>query len=75
MYGLDAEEMMRDYCKGTGEKSDLNGEDSGCGHTRGCRGRCNNINKLSMERDVSLFIRVWVYSIVLMEGLTCIVER
>lgn len=36
---------------------------------------CNNINKLSMERDVSLFIRVWVYSIVLMEGLTCIVER
>jgi hypothetical protein len=45
MYGWDAEEMMRDYCKGTGKKSDLNGEDSGCGYTRGCRGRCKNVNK------------------------------
>ena len=46
MYGWDAEKMMRDYCKGTGEKSDIpNNEEPGCSYTRGCRSRCENINK------------------------------
>ena len=45
-YGWDAEEMMRDYCKGTGEKSNIpSSEESGCYKTRGCRSRCENINK------------------------------
>ena len=45
-YGWDAEEMMRDYCKGTGEKSNIpSSDESGCYKTRGCRSRCENINK------------------------------
>ena len=45
-YNWDAEKMMRDYCKGTGEKSDIpNNEEPGCSYSRGCRSRCKNINK------------------------------